>query len=199
MALDYLHLGEPTTLRFELQIRSDTAIVQVWKLMLSKKLKALNCIVGVKFWVFLKGEEGAKGKRSTAGWVKLDTTYAGETVTFSDADTKILKAALQNVNGTRFISPMFAEVSLKQPSNLQLKTNLWAGDMNCEDAWVFPVRIAVNLMPDIGPDRVSYRLRYIHTMGRPIGEQGEIPMWAWLFKTYQGKYPKAQDITGSVA
>lgn len=193
VALDYLHLGDSSTLRFAPQFQRTADLTKAWKLQLGKKLKALDCIEKVWFWVFQSGgtdqSTATRGGVKKKGWVKLTPTYAGESVTFTDADMAILKAATQSAYDRRVVSPMFAEITLKQPNNLQLKTNLWAADMNCTDPWVFPVQIAVNY--------VGNGMNYQHVLERPAGKDGEIPMWEWLSDAYKYKYPTRRSITGT--
>jgi len=191
VALDYLHLGKPQALRFEEQVKAKDEVPTQWNMELNAQMQALNCIAGVKLWVFVMGEASSstasRGGNASEGWKSITPSYIptanGATVVFTPADAALLKTLMGSKESEGVVSPMFAEVALKQPSNPALKTNLWAADMNCADPWVFPVQLST--VPHINKNGKLDGYRFV--LGRPSGEHGEIPMWEWLFRSYKDK------------
>ena len=197
VALDYVHLSKPDSLQFTQQLLRAEKLPDLWKLelTLAKNFLDIHCIEGVKFWVYQKGDEGTKGKRSSAGWVQIDPSYTttaqGAVIEFTKEHTALLNTLWVEAPHAKVVSPMFAQIKLREPSNPKLSTKLWASDMNCTDPWIFPVQLKVTFTPNQGSGPA-----YMYKLERPSGEHGEIPDWKWLHKTY-GKYPDIGEIIGA--
>lgn len=122
------------------------------------------------------------------GWKRITPDYTptnqGGVIEFEKAHIALLNALMTKQPIGKVVSPMFAEVKLGEPNNAQPQTKLWASDMNCTDPWVFPVQLKVTCLPNQGSKPV-----YMHSVERPSGKDGEIPMWDWLSLTMPKKYP----------
>jgi hypothetical protein len=64
VALDYVHLSKPKALTFDEHAQDNADVPTQWNLVLDDQMRALNCIAGMKLWVFQKG--GGDGAQPTA-------------------------------------------------------------------------------------------------------------------------------------
>ncbi len=200
VALDYVHLSKPDSLQFTQQLLRAEKLPDLWKLelTLAKNFLDLHCVEGVKFWVYAGGDPSnavpSRGGNIKQGWLQLSVAYTpttqGAVIEFTKEHTALLNTLWVEAPHAKVVSPMFAQVKLREPSNPKLSTKLWASDMNCTDPWIFPVQLKVTFTPNQGSGP-AYRYR----LERPSGEHGEIPMWDWLSDTYVDKYPKLGGIT----
>ncbi|AMO94077.1 calcineurin-like phosphoesterase family protein [Collimonas fungivorans] len=147
-------------------------------LILSEQLLKMDCIASVKIWVFENGKDEETGKKKRI-WHSLSPkltsnspglfrpTSGQKRLSFSEEDIKKLNSAVKS-NGGMSVAQAFCEIQLKKPT---IATGLdWSKDMNCSDPWVFPLDFrfrstGMGPMPDVG---------------RPPGERGEVPDWAFL-------------------
>ncbi|MNY01504.1 hypothetical protein D3C86_1340380 [compost metagenome] len=142
----------------------------------------LECIAGMRIWAF---EQIGVGPRTVKRWHILTPTFhpdvTGPSIEFTGDDLKTLLGAI-DANGGETLAQGFCEVLLKQP---KVGENDWSKDIDCTDAWMFP------LSARVGPFSFGGRS---WTFSRPPEERGEVPDWDWLYKTYGEKYPEAKAV-----
>jgi hypothetical protein len=160
-----------------------------WKvaLRLSRTLARLDCIEGVRVWVF-EGGKDAYGKAKLAKWHILKPAFEAKgtrpSLAFAAADHALLSRALSS-NGVNKTARGFCEVLLKRP---KAGADDWSRDMDCEDPWMFPLEIVQAMQLSGSPC----------FMRRPAGERGEVPDWKFLALNYEdrGYVPALEAITG---
>ena len=182
VALDYLHLGgrPPITLRATTS-RPQDPTPHIWPLELSAQMKKLDCLAGVKIWVWEKSG-GGEGPSSVSGWKQIPCTIEPAKKAGASDQCVLNKALAQSL-----LQPgakMFCEVSLKTPTPAWAA--VWAAEMNCTDSWLFPLEYKRGQ---------SDTRTNVHFLERPSGERGEIPDWEWLYATFGQKYPRPNSIT----
>jgi len=212
VALDYLHIDGKAPLRFEEGARyaaqrlggllgTRGAFAEPVTVSLSKTLSALQCIEGVRVWVFEgAGDGGGRGSRAAKTWHILAPTLSLKdgtgSLSFSIADQAKLAACMKpgmeagrerNAEGFEVhhcAAQAFCEVILKKPTVARGLPN-WVKDdeLDWSDPWVFPLNIGVLRIPAGAAG--AYHLRDF--MERPAGELGEVPDWMFLFKYYESR------------
>ncbi|TSD53914.1 hypothetical protein FFI97_028895 [Variovorax sp. KBS0712] len=164
-----------------------TPLIQAgWKvpITLSGTVAKLECISGIRFWVFESGKD--EEKRVVKQWNMLTTTFNPDTkapsIAFTAEDHAVLIRALGEGSIT---TQAFCEVLLKQP---KVGKDDWSKDMDCTDPWMFPLEIGV-----FGTALKGGGMTYGATgsskwfFRRPAEERGEVPDWKFLAKYYAGK------------
>ena len=212
VALDYLHVmsglpekgGIAVPLTFQCLQPGYPASISVF---LSAQMRGLGCIESVKFWLFERDDKAGTGQ-----WVCIKTTLKAQGKTepavlkLSGEELVVLNRAVSGgvmerfANSSKFekgkeflrITQAFVEVALKKPASSKAPED-WARDMQCTDPWVFPLHISI--------DSNLLSPKSYWSFQRPAGERGEVPDWAWLYKTWGetpskagNLYPKAEEI-----
>ncbi|CAN5879724.1 hypothetical protein BH11PSE13_BH11PSE13_14230 [soil metagenome] len=198
VALDYIAMMSNTAekkiatpLAFEPALLGDSG-GQV-PLKLSRTMTRLNCIAGVKVWVF---EQSGTGTRGIKQWNVLEPQFNGNarspSMTLTREHVAMLLAAINANSGNdssrnkgKGLAQAFFEVLLKQPT---VGSDDWSNDMDCTGSWLFPLHVWLD-SPSTGP-------RIWHFM-RPPGEKGEVPDWDFLANNYADRgYISKEDAIG---
>jgi hypothetical protein len=154
------------------------------RLKLSATLAKLDCIAGIKIWVFERCGTGPR--RSLEVWHTLAPIFEsdsnGSTIRFTAEDYAVLTRVLSDGAITE---QAFCEVLLKQP---KVGKDDWSKDMHCTDPWIFPLEIGVSATYIKGWG-MSSRITGSSTwfLRRPENERGEVPDWRWLASTFSAK------------
>jgi len=150
---------------------------------LSRTMAKLECVAAMRIWAFEGGKDAAGDL--VKKWHILTPTFhtdsKSSSIEFTAEDLKTLLGAI-DANGGEALAQGFCEVLLKQP---KVGEHDWSKDLDCTDAWMFPLSVRV------GPSSFGGR-RWDFL--RPPEERGEVPDWDWLYKTYGDKYPEAKAV-----
>jgi hypothetical protein len=170
---------------------------RTFRLTLGAAFHRLDCIAGIRLWVFEAKEADDDKKPGTSttnktwhrldllgledgnAWSRLPHDGSGVAwVSFSPENHALLGRLTQT--GERRVLQAFCEVRLKAPA--ALKEAQWVKDMNCSDPWFFPVEMGIRMV-HLKPGVMTYQ----PYLGRRVGEFGEVPDWRFWTKYYGEK------------
>ncbi|KTT22149.1 hypothetical protein NS331_10160 [Pseudacidovorax intermedius] len=161
---------------------------------LSPTVARLDCIEGVRIWVFEGGE--GRGSKALKTWhllsPQLDIDGKLLTMTLDKGHLDLLNSSLDahagpddenRGNRARSVEQAFLEVTLKKPT---VNKEDWSADMDFTDPWLFPL--------DVWAGKSDWGLR-TWAFQRCQGERGEVTDWNFLFKNYETKgYYRTKEI-----
>lgn len=214
VALDYLHVMWPEDPPLSFHWQPRTGLVSKTRspnvtLVMNAVMRKLDCVGGVKVWVFEGKKDGEKQLVNT--WHCLTPSLASsdkgrQTLTFSAEHLTVLARCMvrrkapadrgdgaekdnsrrgEGGNVVERVAQAFCEIVFKKTEVPKGQPD-WKKDMNADDSWLFPL--------DIGTSTVDF-------MHRRTGEHGEVPDWKWLYATWGkkssktgNKYPKALEV-----